>query len=54
MIVRLGTRSDIESFLAQTEIFAGAGHKVICLCAEQFRATVSQLGYEFIEFDKGF
>lgn len=54
LFASLGTRGDIEPFLAQAEIFAEAGHEVICLFPEQFRDTVTQLGYEFIGFDKGF
>ncbi|PZX53924.1 UDP:flavonoid glycosyltransferase YjiC (YdhE family) [Algoriphagus ratkowskyi] len=54
LFASLGSRGDIEPFLAQAEIFAEAGHEVICLFPEQFRETVTQLGYEFIGFDKGF
>ena len=50
----MGSRGDIEPFLAQAEIFAEAGHEVICLFPEQFRETVSQLGYQFIGFDARF
>ncbi|TXE05158.1 glycosyltransferase [Algoriphagus aquimarinus] len=54
LFASLGTRGDIEPFLAQAEIFAEAGYEVICLFPEQFRDTVTQLGYEFIGFDKSF
>ncbi|WP_192349641.1 glycosyltransferase [Algoriphagus sp. Y33] len=54
LVASLGTRGDVEPFLAQAEIFAEAGHEVICLFPEQFRETVTQLGYGFIGFDKGF
>ncbi len=54
LFASLGTRGDIEPFLAQAEIFAEAGHEVICLFPEQFRDTVTQLGYKFIGFDVRF
>ncbi len=54
LFAALGTRGDIEPFLAQAEIFAEAGHEVVCLFPEQFRETVTQLGYKFVAFDKGF
>ena len=54
LFAALGTRGDIEPFLAQAEIFAEAGQEVICLFPDQFREIVTQLGYEFIGFDKGF
>ncbi|WP_339865028.1 glycosyltransferase [uncultured Algoriphagus sp.] len=54
LFASLGSRGDIEPFLAQAEIFAEAGHEVICLFPEQFRETVSQLGYQFIGFDPRF
>ncbi len=54
LFASLGTRGDIEPFLAQAEIFAESGHAVICLFPEQFRETVTQLGYEFIGFDEAF
>ena len=54
LFASLGSRGDIEPFLAQAEIFSEAGHEVICLFPEQFRETVSQLGYQFIGFDPRF
>ncbi|PZX55800.1 glycosyltransferase [Algoriphagus chordae] len=54
LFASLGSRGDIEPFLAQAEIFSEAGHQVVCLFPEQFRESVTQLGYEFIGFDKGF
>ncbi|RAI94012.1 glycosyltransferase [Algoriphagus yeomjeoni] len=54
LFASIGTRGDVEPFLAQAEIFAEAGHEVICLFPEQFRETVSKLDYEFIGFDKRF
>ncbi|MEB2786785.1 glycosyltransferase [Algoriphagus persicinus] len=54
LFASLGTRGDVEPFLAQAEIFAEKGEEIVCLFPEQFRETVTQLGYEFIGFDKRF
>ncbi|MCE7056195.1 glycosyltransferase [Algoriphagus sp. AGSA1] len=54
LFAAIGTRGDIEPFLAQAEIFAEAGHEIICLFPDQFRENLTQLGYEFVAFDKGF
>ncbi|MBN3582264.1 glycosyltransferase family 1 protein [Algoriphagus aestuarii] len=54
LLVSIGTRGDVEPFLAQAEIFSHAGHQVTCLFPEQFRDVVVQLGYPFIGFDKRF
>jgi sterol 3beta-glucosyltransferase len=54
LLVSLGTRGDVEPFLAQAEILSHAGHQVVCLFPEQFREVVEQLDYPFIGFDKRF
>ncbi|MBN7816522.1 glycosyltransferase [Algoriphagus pacificus] len=54
LLVAIGTRGDVEPFLAQAEILTEAGHEVVCQFPEQFRETVEKLGYQLIGFDKGF
>lgn len=54
LLISIGTRGDIEPFLAQAEILTQAGHDVHCLFPEQFRETVENLGYPFLGFDRRF
>ncbi|OOG74811.1 glycosyltransferase [Algoriphagus sp. A40] len=54
LLISIGTRGDIEPFLAQAEILTQAGHEVHCLFPEQFRETVEKLGFHFLGFDKRF
>ncbi len=54
LLVSIGTRGDIEPFLAQAELLKNSGHQVFCQFPEQFREMVAGLGYEFIGFDKRF
>jgi UDP:flavonoid glycosyltransferase YjiC (YdhE family) len=54
LLVSIGTRGDIEPFLAQAEILYKAGNQIVCQFPEQFREMVTDLGYEFIGFDKRF
>ncbi|WP_296697886.1 glycosyltransferase [Algoriphagus sp.] len=54
LLVSIGTRGDIEPFLAQAEILKEAGHQVICQFPVQFREMVNELGYEFFGFDQRF
>jgi sterol 3beta-glucosyltransferase len=54
LLVAVGTRGDIEPFLAQAEILRNASHEVHCLFPEQFRDTVEKLGLSFIGFDRRF
>ncbi|MEN2282985.1 glycosyltransferase [Algoriphagus sp. SE2] len=54
LLVSIGTRGDIEPFLAQAEILKEEGHHVICQFPEQFREMVTNLGYDFFGFDKRF
>ena len=50
----LGTRGDIEPFLAVGEILRHKGWEVVCTFPEQFREEVEGLGYKFYGFDKAF
>ncbi|EAZ82696.1 glycosyltransferase [Algoriphagus machipongonensis] len=54
LLVSIGTRGDVEPFLAQAELLKEDGHEIICLFPEQFRKMVEGLGYSFIGFDKRF
>lgn len=54
LLISIGTRGDIEPFLAQAEILTEAGHEVHCLFPEQFRETVDKLGFPFLGFDRRF
>ena len=56
LLVSIGTRGDMEPFLAIGEMLKQKGHEVICLFPEQFRNLVedsdmrfASLGSEFIE-----
>jgi len=50
----IGTRGDIEPFLAQAEILSRHGHEIGCCFPEQFRKLVQGLGYEFYGLDRRF
>ncbi|MDX5338365.1 MAG: glycosyltransferase [Cyclobacteriaceae bacterium] len=54
LLISIGTRGDIEPFLAQGEKLKGLGHEVICLFPEQFRELVERLNVEFRGLDKRF
>lgn len=54
LLVSIGTRGDIEPFLAQAELLKHAGHEIICQFPEQFREMTEALGYSFLGFDKRF
>ncbi|GAA0879584.1 glycosyltransferase [Algoriphagus jejuensis] len=54
LLVAIGTRGDIEPFLAQAEMLNNDGHVVYCLFPEQFRETVEKLGYGFLGLDRRF
>ncbi|MCX2744146.1 glycosyltransferase [Mangrovivirga sp. M17] len=47
LITSLGTRGDIEPFLALGELLHKRGHKVTCLFPEQFSQLVDDTGLEF-------
>ena len=54
LLISIGTRGDVEPFLAQAELLKKAGHEVFCLFPEQFRETVDQMGFSFLGFDRRF
>lgn len=54
LLISIGTRGDIEPFLAQAELLTQAGHEIHCLFPEQFRETVEKFGYGFLGFDRRF
>ena len=47
ILTSIGTRGDMEPFLALGEILKEKGHKVICLFPEQFRNLAEESGLEF-------
>ncbi|MEL7146114.1 MAG: glycosyltransferase [Bacteroidota bacterium] len=50
----IGTRGDIEPFLAVAEILKAKNWEVICIFPEQFRELTESLGYPFHGFNKEF
>ena len=54
ILTSIGTRGDMEPFLAIGEIFQEKGHQIICLFPEQFRSLVEDAGFEFASLGKEF
>ncbi len=54
LLVSMGTRGDIEPFLAVGEILRNRGWQVVCLFPEQFRATTEAMGFVFHGFSAEF
>ncbi len=54
LMISIGTRGDIEPFLANAELLKAAGHDVFCLFPEQFRETVEKMDISFLGFDRRF
>ena len=54
LLFSIGTRGDIEPFLAVAEILKAKDWEVICVFPEQFRNMVEDLGYPFHGFNKDF
>ncbi len=54
VLFSLGTRGDIEPFLAIAEILKEKNWEVICVFPEQFRAPVEKMGLPFRGFRKEF
>lgn len=48
IVTSIGTRGDMEPFLAVGEILKEKGHQVICLFPEQFRNLAEDSGFEFV------
>ena len=56
LLISVGTRGDVEPFVAIAELLSKKGHQVTCLFPEQFRKMVEEsnlpfesLGPEFLE-----
>ncbi|UTW62406.1 glycosyltransferase family 1 protein [bacterium SCSIO 12741] len=54
ILTSIGTRGDMEPFLAIAEILKGRGHQVICLFPEQFRNLAEDSGFEFASLGSEF
>jgi len=54
LLTSIGTRGDIEPFLAQAEILRDRGEEVICLFPEQFRETTERMGLRFYGYSREF
>ena len=54
IVTSIGTRGDMEPFLAAGEILKEKGHEVICLFPEQFRSLAQDSGLKFESLGKGF
>ncbi|MHA7128551.1 glycosyltransferase [Algoriphagus namhaensis] len=53
LFMALGSRGDVEPFLAQALLLAG-DQEILCVFPEQFRSEVEELGFAFMGFDKAF
>lgn len=54
ILTSVGTRGDMEPFLAIGEILKEHGHQVICIFPEQFRHLAEDSGFEFISLGSKF
>ena len=54
LFTAIGTRGDMEPFLALAEIFKNKGHEVTCLFPEQFRHLAEASGFGFASLGTGF
>jgi len=54
ILLSIGTRGDIEPFLAIAQLLSSKKWEVLCVFPEQFRATVEEMGVSFKGFDKKF
>ena len=54
LLISIGTRGDIEPFVAQGQRLKEKGHEVACLFPEQFREMVEELGFDFFGLDRRF
>ena len=48
LLIAVGTRGDIEPFLAIADILNKNGHNILCCFPEQFRKITDDSGFEFI------
>ena len=54
LLLSLGSRGDMDPFLAVGERFAAAGWEVVCAMPEQFGALVAAAGFRFHPLDRRF
>jgi UDP:flavonoid glycosyltransferase YjiC (YdhE family) len=54
LLTSIGTRGDMEPFMAIGEILLQGGHDVICLFPEQFRAMAESSGFRFASLGSRF
>lgn len=54
MLFSIGTRGDIEPFLAIAQLLKKKGWEVTCVFPEQFRDIVEEMGYHFRGFTRKF
>jgi UDP:flavonoid glycosyltransferase YjiC (YdhE family) len=53
ILLSIGTRGDMEPFLAIGELLKERGHQVICAFPGQFRELAEDSEMEFISFNSG-
>lgn len=54
LLISMGTRGDIEPFLAMGEVLKAREWDVVCLFPEQFREMTEAMGFRFHGFSKDF
>jgi UDP:flavonoid glycosyltransferase YjiC (YdhE family) len=54
LVTSIGTRGDMEPFLAIGEILAKKGHQVVCMFPEQFRSLAEESGFGFVSLGMEF
>lgn len=54
LLTSVGTRGDMEPFLALGELLKEKGHTIVCLFPEQFRGIAEDAGFEFASLGKEF
>lgn len=54
LLASIGTRGDMEPFLAVGELLHARGHEIVCLFPEQFRELAEESGFRFISLGPEF
>ena len=54
LLTSIGTRGDMEPFLAVGELLQQQGHEVVCLMPEQFRPLAEDSGFRFLSLGSEF
>lgn len=54
LLASIGTRGDMEPFLAVGELLKARGHEVVCLFPEQFAGLATESGFRFISLGPEF